>query len=110
MKRTIQFLIKGCSCKKGCISNNCGCRKKGIHCGPGCECQGCVNLPTDEALSVDNNNNSSDTSENESGNESNVDSEEDAEELQMEIITDDFYADTIMRYCVTIDYSILVVN
>ena len=95
VKRTIQFLIKGCSCKKGCISNNCGCRKKGIHCGPGCECQGCVNLPTDEALSVDNNNNSSDTSENESGNESNVDSEEDAEELQMEIITDDFYADTI---------------
>ena len=92
VKRTIQFLTKGCSCKKGCVSNNCGCRKKKVHCGPGCECQGCVNLPVDEVCELDD---SSDASGNESGSKSNENTEEDAEELQMEIITDDFYTDTI---------------
>ena len=28
VKHTTQFLTKGCSCKKGCVSNKCGCRKK----------------------------------------------------------------------------------
>ena len=40
---TIQFLTKGCSCKKGCYTNQCSCRKKGNTCGPACQCQGCVN-------------------------------------------------------------------
>ena len=51
------------------------------------KCQGCVNLPVDEACELDD---SSDASGNESGSESNENTEEDAEELQMEIITDDF--------------------
>ena len=34
---TISFLTKGCSCKKGCQTNQCGCRKKGNKCGPGCQ-------------------------------------------------------------------------
>ena len=52
----ISFLTKGCSCKKGCQANQCGCRKKGNRCGPGCQCQGCrnagiANTCTDENLS-----------------------------------------------------------
>ncbi len=31
---TIGFLTKGCSCKKGCKTKQCRCRKKGRHCGP----------------------------------------------------------------------------
>ena len=30
VKDTIDFLTKGCSCKKGCHSNHCHCRKKVI--------------------------------------------------------------------------------
>ena len=32
---------KGCGCQKGCGAksrNNCGCKKKGLRCGPGCKC------------------------------------------------------------------------
>ena len=53
---TISFLCKGCHCSKGCGSR-CGCRRKGKHCGPGCDCQECTNLEgviptasTDEAI------------------------------------------------------------
>ena len=31
-------------------TTNCGCRKQSRYCVPGCECQGCVNLPVSEAL------------------------------------------------------------
>ena len=44
VKGTIEFLTKGCSCKCGCRTLVCGCRKKSQHCGPGCECHGCTNL------------------------------------------------------------------
>ena len=40
---TIHFLTRGCSCKKGCKTNQCGCRKKRNTCGPGCQCHGCTN-------------------------------------------------------------------
>ncbi len=41
---TITFLTKGCSCKKGCTSQRCGCRKGGHSCVPGCSCQNCTNV------------------------------------------------------------------
>ena len=41
---TIEFLTKGCSCERGCKMRQCGCHKKSQHCGPGCECHGCVNV------------------------------------------------------------------
>ena len=46
IKTTVDFLTKGCECKKGCgDKGGCGCvRKKKSYCGPGCECR-CVNLP-----------------------------------------------------------------
>ena len=56
IQHTISFLCKGCHCSKGCGSR-CGCRRKGKHCGPGCDCQECTNLEgviltesTDEAI------------------------------------------------------------
>ena len=44
VRKSIDFLLKGCSCKKGCRTTNCGCRKKARYCGPACLCQECVNL------------------------------------------------------------------
>ena len=46
VQETINFLMKGCSCKKGCKTKQCSCRKNRRQCGPGCQCQGCTNLPT----------------------------------------------------------------
>ena len=44
IKNSIDFLCRGCGCKKGCKTKSCGCRRKGKPCGPGCECQQCTNL------------------------------------------------------------------
>ena len=46
IQTTIDFLLKGCGCKKGCKTKSCGCRKRQTLCGPGCECRGCTNVPT----------------------------------------------------------------
>ncbi len=44
VQETIDFLTKGCSCKKGCVSARCGCFGKGKKCGPGgCQCLNCLN-------------------------------------------------------------------
>ena len=44
VKETIDFLLKGCSCKKGCATLRCKCKKNGNPCGPGCTCIGCKNV------------------------------------------------------------------
>ena len=41
--------LKGCSCKRGCLSLRRGCKKKGSHCGPGCQCQSCKNVPLSDS-------------------------------------------------------------
>ena len=38
--------INSCSCKSGCETRRCGCRRKEIICGPGCRCSTCRNLPS----------------------------------------------------------------
>ena len=43
---TINFLTKGCSCKKDCKTKQCSCRKNGRQSGPECHWQGCTNLST----------------------------------------------------------------
>ena len=91
VKHTIQFLTKGCSCKKGCVSNKCGCRKRSSHCGSGCECQGCVNLPIEEAMANSSENEISDEEAAEEENDSN----DSGEDVDMEIVTEDFFVDTI---------------
>jgi len=53
VQATIQWYTKGCSCKSGCNTNRCSCkrqtdrqrRKTGGYCGPGCKCQNCTNIP-----------------------------------------------------------------
>jgi len=49
IRDNIEFLLKGCTCKSGCNTMKCGCRKKQRKCGPGCLCQNCMN--TDECHS-----------------------------------------------------------
>ena len=78
------FLTKGCSCKRGCKTRQCGCRKKSQHCGPGCECHGCVNLPVlhDSDTHTESDPGSEYSSVNGSSTEEGSDSE-----LEMEIVT-----------------------
>ena len=44
MKGTVEFLTKGCSCKKTrCTNFKCSCRRNGRKCGPECRCKDCTN-------------------------------------------------------------------
>ena len=89
IQSNIDFLLKGCSCKKGCRSRNCGCRKKGNYCGPGCECQGCSNLPVE--VQQEENDDSDDDEDSDIENDSNDygSASDSCEELETEIITDE---------------------
>lgn len=84
IQSTIDFLLKGCSCKKGCKNNICGCRKKKSYCGPVCLCQGCINLPATH--------NNDDFDDGSTGSESDTASDCSTSDdiLAEEIITDDF--------------------
>ncbi|CAG2184537.1 unnamed protein product [Mytilus edulis] len=48
VEKTIKWYTKGCSCKSGCTTNRCSCKKSGFsvggYCGPGCKCQNCKNI------------------------------------------------------------------
>ncbi|CAC5360350.1 unnamed protein product [Mytilus coruscus] len=51
---TIQWYTKGCSCKSGCTTLRCSCKKSSNkYCSPGCKCVNCVNLPTNPNQAVD---------------------------------------------------------
>ena len=39
----VNWLLRGCKCKKGCIKQNCRCKKANQKCGPGCSCTNCQN-------------------------------------------------------------------
>ena len=43
IRSRVDLVLKGCSCKGGCTTNRCGCRKKGVPCGVGCGCTNCGN-------------------------------------------------------------------
>jgi len=83
IKSNIDFLLKGCSCKKQCKTFNCGCRKKSRYYGPRCLCQGCTNVKHNSV--PDDNSDSSSSVEGDSA----ASSSENDEELEEEIITDD---------------------
>ena len=57
VKLTIDFLTRGCSCKKRQChkKSGCGCVRNSKYCGPGCECQSCLNVPTSDHQSDDEN-------------------------------------------------------
>ena len=52
IRARVSLLKKGCGSKTGCQTSRCKCKKAGHHCGPGCKCQGCVNLPTQSESSI----------------------------------------------------------
>ena len=43
VEESIEYFTRGCSCRKGCKTKQCGCSKKSRMSGPGCECNGCTN-------------------------------------------------------------------
>ena len=91
VQETINFLTKGCSCKKGkCEGMRCGCHKNRNTCGPGCNCQGCVNLSvTDDKVAQIEDSDSDDTEDEESGDEPN-DAYKSEDEYTEEVVTEDF--------------------
>ena len=45
MRNRAGKLPKGCACKKNlCITRQCGCKQKGLTCGPRCRCINCKNV------------------------------------------------------------------
>lgn len=47
VKERVNFLLKGCGCKKSkCQTNQCKCFKANHLCGPGCQCLNCCNKET----------------------------------------------------------------
>ena len=94
MQDTIGFLTKGCSCKHGCKTKRCGYRKKGRHCGPGCDCHGCTNLfgNTDHQDPADESEDEGVETDQEDQNSQCSSSSEDEDEdgIETEVITDTF--------------------
>ena len=54
VRTTVALIKKGCGCKTGCLSARCKCKKGGNHCGPGCKCIRCCNLPENASLDMVN--------------------------------------------------------
>ena len=46
VKENVHLLLRGCGCKKGCNTKRCSCCKAGRHCGPGCVCSLCEDVPS----------------------------------------------------------------
>ena len=43
IRERVHLLLEGCKCVTGCISNRCGCKRKGKTCYIGCQCLSCSN-------------------------------------------------------------------
>ena len=86
IRKNIEYLVKGCSCKMGCKTQACGCRKKGSVCGPSCKCHNCANthITSDEADCYEEG-----TEEDMDDNCSDISTDPNDIELDEEIITDD---------------------
>lgn len=42
-RERVAGLLRGCGCKTGCQTRQCGCRSKEKACGEGCTCMNCTN-------------------------------------------------------------------
>ena len=96
VRQRIEFLTKGCNCKKGCRTLKCGCRKRSRNCGPGCLCQGCSNINnTQQSDSLPHNSSNSSSSSSSSSSDEETTKSDDEQPLEEEVITDDdFYFTT----------------
>ena len=54
IRERVSSLLKGCGCKTGCHSRQCGCKGKGKLCGEGCNCINCTNTGTQTIASGTN--------------------------------------------------------
>jgi len=54
VRTAVAFIKKGCGCKTGCLTSRCKCKKGGNHCGPGCKCLRCCNLPANTSQDMVN--------------------------------------------------------
>ena len=43
VRERVAGLLKGCSCKTGCETRQCGCKRNDKKCGEGCNCTNCKN-------------------------------------------------------------------
>lgn len=75
-------MSKGCTCKTGCGTKRCRCRKESRTCGAGCECRGCTNSAIAQQDRERNEEN-----EEEQGDEEDEEDDED-DDIQLEVVTD----------------------
>lgn len=59
IRSRVNIVPKGCSCKSGCTTNRCGCRKKEIPCGVGSSCKDRLNQEERNMDSVEESDSSS---------------------------------------------------
>ena len=48
VKERVAGLLKGCGCRTGCQTRQCGCRAKEKACAEGCTCTSCTNTDNTE--------------------------------------------------------------
>ena len=53
VRQRVSKFTRGCTCKGGCKSKRCGCKKNGQQCGPGCRCLNCENLLTSDTIQLE---------------------------------------------------------
>lgn len=95
IQKTLDFLSKGCTCKTGCGTKRCCCRKESRTCGAGCECRGCTNSTIAQQDRERNEENEEeegdeeDEEDDEDDDEQYYDEEEDDEDehIQLEVVT-----------------------
>ena len=86
IQATLDFLNKGCTCKTGCKTKRCRCRKQGRECGAGCECKGCTNITLSHpSTHMDEDDHEIDEFESD---DSELEIEDSDEELETEVVTD----------------------
>ena len=102
VRTTVALIKKGCGCKTGCLTSRCKCKKAGNHCGPGCKCIRCCNLPVSASpdivdIEVDETEDCDSASD---GTDDNL--EQEVDEIMMNIFGDCDWADTTQTQRVTV--------
>ena len=82
----VALIKKGCGCKTGCQTTRCKCKRGSHYCGPGCKCQGCINLPVPQTSVV--------TLDQDSSSESEVDFDEEIQTIMQEVFGGDLQETT----------------
>ena len=88
IQQRLDFVLAGCSCKKGCSTSRCRCVKNSKSCGPGCRCFSCKNVPSTLVDYASGEDLEEDEDSSINSDESNTDDEDDQDEQEvMEAVT-----------------------